>query len=305
MTTHAFRLLAMAVAMTTCCAVSAQTSGTEVRSEFAAQTGTFGGITLPYREATFQPEKSAPRALVIYLHGGTSKGDDNTAQMGEAGVDSIANYLADQSWPSVMLVPQCPSNQSWSGRMLGVLRQLIASYTAQTAISPARVYLFGGSMGGTGTWSMLSTYPHLFAAAMPVAGNPSRCNADSVALTPLFTVMGTADKIMSVSTVEDFTAQLTQAGGEWKMEVEEGWTHEVTCIESYTTERLDWVFGHTRSNEGNAIYSPTTATIVKTDFFTLSGQQVDRPQQRGVYVVREQQSNGRITTSRRLLTATE
>lgn len=301
MNTQVFRLLTMAVLSILFSSLSAQTTGTEVRSEFTARSGTFAGVTLPYREATFQTEKSAPRALVIYLHGGTSKGDDNEAQMGEAGVDSIADYLAGQSWPSVMLVPQCPTNQSWSGRMLVVLRQLIASYTSQSAISPMRVYLFGGSMGGTGTWSMLSSYPHLFAAAMPVAGNPSRCNADSVALTPVFTVMGTADKIMSVSTVEDFTAQLTTAGGEWRMEVEEGWTHEVTCIESYTTERLDWVFSHVRNNSTDGIQGVTTASVVASDYFTLSGQQVNKPLQRGVYVVRERHADGSTTVNRRLL----
>ena len=63
-------------------------------------------------------------------------------------------------------------------------------------------------MGGTGTWTMLSTCPELFAAAMPVAGNPSGCDAEKVAQTPLFTVMGTADAIMKIPTVEDFLSSM-------------------------------------------------------------------------------------------------
>lgn len=295
MNSSSYRLLLLiAFLLILSTSVSAQTTGTEVRSGFVARTATFAGVTLPYREATFRPEKAEPRALVIYLHGGTSRGDDNVTQMQEAAVDSIANYLDRQSWPAVMLVPQCPSTQSWGGRMLGVLRQLIASYTSQTAVSPARVYLLGGSMGGTGTWSMLSAYPRLFAAAMPVAGNPSRCEADSVALTPVFTVMGTADNIMSIPTVEDFTARLTQAGGEWRMEVEDGWTHEVTCIQSYTSARLDWLFGHSREVPALAIASPTASPVVSTDFFTLGGQRVSQPSQRGVYVVRQRLADGTV-----------
>ena len=61
-------------------------------------------------------------------------------------------------------------------------------------------------MGGTGTWTMLSSYPGLFAAAMPVAGKASKCNAENVAATPVLTVMGTADKIMKIDVVQDFIA---------------------------------------------------------------------------------------------------
>lgn len=296
-------LLLLLLLATTAAPLRAQTKSAPVRSEFEARTTTFGGIQLPYRVAYFHPELSSEPALVVYLHGGSSKGTDNEAQMQEAAVDSITNYLSLQSWPAVMLVPQCPTDKSWSGRMLGVLHQLIASYTTQSNVSPARVYLLGGSMGGTGTWSMLSAYPRLFAAAMPVAGNPSRCEADSVALTPLFTVMGTADAIMSVSTVEDFTARLTALGGEWRMEIEEGWTHEMTCIQSYTTPRLDWLFAHTRQTPANAISGPTATaadrqSVSSTEYFTLSGQRVEVPHERGIYVVRQHHTNGQTTVKK-------
>ncbi len=55
--------------------------------------------------------------------------------------------------------------------MTGVLRALVLSYTDDGSADADRMYIFGGSMGGTGTWTMLSTCPELFAAAMPVAGN--------------------------------------------------------------------------------------------------------------------------------------
>jgi len=38
-------------------------------------------------------------------------------------------------------------------------------------IDPNRVYIYGFSMGGTGTWHMATHYPDLFAAAAPAAGN--------------------------------------------------------------------------------------------------------------------------------------
>ena len=49
------------------------------------------GIEMPYRVAHING--TGKPSLVIYLHGGSSKGNDNEIQMSEAGVDSIANYL--------------------------------------------------------------------------------------------------------------------------------------------------------------------------------------------------------------------
>ena len=99
-------------------------------------------------------------------------------------------------------------------------------------------------MGGTGTWNILSAFPHFFAAGMPCAGNPSRASADSIALIPVYTVMGTADNIMSIPTVDTFLMQLDSRGATYRYDVEPGWTHQQTCIESYTTARLDWLFSH-------------------------------------------------------------
>lgn len=79
------------------------------------------------------------------------------------------------------------------------------------------------------------------AAGMPCAGNPSRASADSLALMPVYTVMGTADNIMSIPAVEAFLAQLDSLGATYRYDVEQGWTHQQTCIESYTTPRLAWL----------------------------------------------------------------
>ena len=212
---------------------------------FDGYTRTFAGQQLPYRIARIGDVQGGTSRLVIYLHGGTSRGSDNEAQLAEPAVDSIAHYLARQSLPSVFLVPQCPSGGNWDApRMRGALRMLLLSYVDSGYVDQSRIYILGGSMGGTGTWSILSAYPRLFAAGMPCAGNPSRASADSIALTPVYTVMGTADNIMSIPTVEAFLAQLDSLGATYLYDAEQGWTHQQTCIESYTTPRLNWLFSH-------------------------------------------------------------
>lgn len=252
------------------------------------------GIEMPYRVA--HTEGAGNQSLVIYLHGGSSKGNDNDVQMKEAGIDSIANYLDLKRIKTLYIVPQCPSDKSWGGPMLSVLKALIDGHVGPNALENTDIYIFGGSMGGTGTWSMLSAYPRLFTAAMPVAGNPSKCDADNVATTPVYTVMGTSDRIMSVQTASDFIDELNARGAVTRYDIEEGWTHEVTCIQSYTTARLDWVFGHSRNSSG--IENPTVEdkNVKSVQYISLDGRQLSEPPFKGFYIERLIYDDGTVAS---------
>ena len=180
--------------------------------------------------------------------------------------------------------------------MLGALKALIDRYACSETLDNTDIYIFGGSMGGTGTWSMLSAYPRLFTAAMPVAGNPSKCDADNVATTPIYTVMGTSDRIMSVETASDFIDELNARGAITRFDMEEGWTHEVTCIQSYTTERLDWIFGHNRNSSG--IENPVAEdNIVKSiQYFSLDGRRLSESPCKGFYIERLIYNDGTVVS---------
>ena len=251
---HKFLILAwaaMVVALASCSKEEEKTEevvdepATE-EVEFAYGQGQYSGVVLPYRKAMISASGEGKSSLVLYLHGGTSKGTDNEAPVKEKGVETISSYLASNHIKAMFVVPQCPKDKSWGGSMNEVLSQLIADCVASGTVDTGRIYLMGGSMGGSGTWSMLSAYPSLFAAAMPVAGNPAGCIAANVASTPVLTVMGTSDRIMNIDVVEAFVNQLVGLKDDAVLEIENGWTHEVTCTESYTDTRLDWLFGHTR-----------------------------------------------------------
>lgn len=225
---------------------------------FSYERGTFMGTSLSYRKAEIGTNAAERPAVVIYLHGGSSKGNDNTLQMQEPGVEAIYSYLARQNIRSTFIVPQCPKESSWGAKMNAVVKALIDAVAADGAADePAPRYVLGGSMGGTATVAMLSAYPAYFAGGMAVAANPANCLAGNVAQTPFYTVMGTADVLMEVSAMEAFTQAVEAAGGKVAMDVEEGWTHEQTCKLSYTEERLAWLFG----DLATGIAPPAAATV--------------------------------------------
>lgn len=215
--------------------------------EFTALQYTFANASRPYRRAEICLREGSVPSIVVYLHGGSSKGTDNEKQMSEPGIESIAQYLQKKKIPAIFLVPQCPEKDSqgkimdWI-KMANALDYLIGT---ERESDVSNVYILGGSMGGTGTWNMLSTFPELFTAGMACAGNPKGCNAANVAKTPVYAVMGSADKIMKPDEVnlQDFLDSVSDAGGKYRFDTEEGWDHETTCKESYTESRLDWVFG--------------------------------------------------------------
>ena len=254
--------------------------------KFAALQRDFAGETIGYRKANIAGDELSDKSLVIYLHGGSSSGTDNTTQMNEPGIDSISNYLVSHHIPAVFVVPQCSDrNKGWGGMAKNV--KALLDFTLRTEeIDTTRIYIFGGSMGGTGTWKMLSNYPGYFAAAMSCASNPSGMVAENVATTPVYNVMGLDDRIMSENvraTAEAFVSELQSLGGDARYETVEGWSHETTCIQSYSTERLDWVFSHQRQASTGILSAemPATASDV---WYTLQGIRIDKPSKSGIYI---------------------
>jgi len=249
---------------------------------FDSDSFTYNEIMLPYRRINIHPSSPTRSALLIYLHEAPSRGSDNVTQLQEVSVDSIYRYLAKRYIPAIVVVPQCPAGQGWSGRIRRAVYELAKSYISAGKADRNRIYIVGNSIGGTGTWCQLSNYPGFYAAAMPIAGNPSGYDAANVATTPVYTVMGTEDTVMPLSNVETFLSEVIAAGGTIKLDVGEGWDHVATCDHSFTEERLDWLFSQARSSS-SGIKKVEGSKPINDKYFDLSGRQVCSPT-RGIYI---------------------
>src|SRR5258707_686047 len=76
------------------------------------------------------------------------------------------------------------------------------------------------TMGGSGTWALVTAYPDKFAAAMPLCGRGDSEAAEKLAQTPIWVLVGDKDRgTETVQNCKDMAAALKKAGGEAKLTV--------------------------------------------------------------------------------------
>ena len=122
--------------------------------------------TLPYRFFTpphYDQKKKYP--LVVYLHGGGGRGNDNQKQIdGGNGylIDLFTSDKTQEQYPSFVVAPQSPT-EGWieqdlitPTRYLQSVYDLISELQRTYSIDAARVYVAGQSMGGFGTFAIIS-----------------------------------------------------------------------------------------------------------------------------------------------------
>lgn len=95
----------------------------------------------------------------------------------------------DTSKEFIMVAPQCASDKQWvdtpwgkkpdpsynldeipQSQYMTAVVELIDKMKASYNLNSARMYISGLSMGGFGTWDLITRYPDLFAAAIPMGG---------------------------------------------------------------------------------------------------------------------------------------
>ncbi len=203
---------------------------------FSFEKGLFAGMELQYRKAEVGDSASI---VVLYLHGGSGQGDDNRSQMASPAIMDIYEFLEGEGMSFTMLVPQAPYGQQWMGSAVPALKGLLDEYSDEGA---KPVYVLGGSMGGNGTWNLLTEYPGYVTGAMPVACDPPREQPATYTSTRILTVAGDDDRKRNLGKIRDFFGRLTRQGGDARADIERGWSHRRTCDKSFSQERLGWLF---------------------------------------------------------------
>ena len=203
-------------------------------------------MTLPYRKAVINENAEGLPALVICLHGHSACGSDNERQLRKEGVRGSTRFFMQSGSGAIILAPQCPEDLKWrNGRMIETLRDLISLYEDQ--VDKSRIYILGDSLGGGGTWAMAAAYPGLFAAAMPAVSIPVE-DLTTVASTPVCSVIGDLDDVVTEDAVLPQINRLRDLGADVRFEIIGGADHQTACREAFSVENLTWVFSHSRTD---------------------------------------------------------
>jgi len=181
------------------------------------------GETLPYRlfiPPHYDQKKTYP--LVLYLHGGGGRGNDNQKQIdGGNGylIDLFTGDEAQARYPSFVAAPQSPM-EGWietdsitPTRYLHSVYELISQLQRTYNIDGARVYVAGQSMGGFGVFAIISEHPRTFAAGVALCSGGDQSKVARLTNVPIWVFHGAKDESVPVERSRTIVAAIKNAGG--------------------------------------------------------------------------------------------
>lgn len=165
--------------------------------------------------------------LVVLLHGAGERGSDNVNQLAWGAIP-VFDYMKKRGQEFFFVAGQVPRGKQWvdvpwsasdhrlpekpSATMAQLIELLAHLRKTESAIDLDRIYATGVSMGGYGTWDLISRKPGWFAAAMPVCGGGDIRQAVRLRELPIFIHHGDKDTAVPVWRARSMIAALRNAG---------------------------------------------------------------------------------------------
>lgn len=207
---------------------------------FQSMTGTIQyGVYCP---EDYAPDKGFP--LIVYLHGAGERGED----FEKVYRHSLPHYIQNgESFPAVILVPQCPARVVWNNLVFG-LKELIDYVIQEYRIDLHRVSITGQSMGGFGTWEMGLTYSNFFSCIAPVCGGGMSWRCSNLKNTPVWAFHGDADEVVPPQFSYDMVDAVNRSGGTARLTILHGVGHEGWDFIFHETRLVDWLISQRRED---------------------------------------------------------
>jgi Predicted peptidase len=120
---------------------------------------------LTYLPDDYNTEIDRKFPLIIFLHGGSSRGNDLKLVKANGIPDQIER---GKKIPFIVAAPQCPIDKRWESD--DWFDAFIAEIKNEYRIDTNRIYLTGFSLGGSGTWYLALQNRSMFAAIAPICG---------------------------------------------------------------------------------------------------------------------------------------
>jgi len=224
-----------------------------------------GNNTLPYQYIQSNNESgSNTTPLLIFLHGSGERGDDNQLQLTHGGA-LFRDAILKKKIEGMIVFPQCPKEDYWARveRVVQDNDSLSFSFLPYSLPTPAmklllglldslghlpfvdqnRIYIGGLSMGGMGTFELLSRRPEMFAAAFPICGggNPEAVeNFDPE--TAVWVFHGAKDQVVQLSYSTSMVDRMQKLGMKVKLSIYPETGHNAWDKAFAETELLPWIY---------------------------------------------------------------
>lgn len=131
--------------------------------------------------------KGQSMPLIVFLHGKSLSGD-SLEKLKSYG--TIAAITKGKHIPALVIAPQTPEGEGW---VPAKVMRLINHVKRIASVDTNRIYVTGMSMGGYGTFRFVAAYPHIVAAAVPMAGGGDLHGAKNLSTVPLWVLHGKKD----------------------------------------------------------------------------------------------------------------
>lgn len=221
-----------------------------------------------YRYQLFRPRGALPELgwpIILFLHGAGERGRDGLLPT-QVGLGAAIRRHVDR-FPGLVVFPQLAGGCGWSQPDAAELAIACLAQTQQDEIvDPARIYLTGISMGGTGVWYLGARHPDMFAALVPVcggvnypaaaSGNPAadenlaiyQTRAAALGQTPVWAFHGADDPIVAVDFTRQMVGALHNLGSPARYTEYQACGHDAWEPAYAEAELWRWLFGQCREN---------------------------------------------------------
>jgi predicted esterase len=193
---------------------------------------------LTYLPKDYEANVSTKWPAIIFLHGGSSRGND----LNRVKANGIPDRLErGKTIPFIVIAPQCPTEKRWeTDEWFDIFYSEI---TSRYRIDTNRIYLTGFSLGGSGTWYLAMKHPTTFAAIAPISGKTSHIqfisdSACKLAGVPIWVFHGKDDEIVDVQETYQIAKRLDQCDVSYSLSIFGGHKHWQTPWEVYGEDKI-------------------------------------------------------------------
>ena len=184
--------------------------------------------------------------LVIFLHGSGEAGDYSA--VGRTPQATNMRTLT-ASLKFISLVPVSPTSDSttrnWEyGTNSANLMSIIDKVANEQKVDKNRIYIWGFSMGGRGTFNMINNYPGTFRAATVISNCPASGNTSAkISQTPVRMILGSAEVDYNYyhTCMSNTYNEVKKLGGEIYYEELPGVTHDTMSTSLDYSNVIGWL----------------------------------------------------------------